>query len=222
MILNLKEIDHWVFDLDNTLYPAKNNLFAQVDRRMGQFISQEFKLSFDEAKVLQKHYFRTYGTTLRGLMTEHDIRPEDFLSFVHDIDFGVLQVDHQLNDALGQLKGRKIIYTNASQDYAQKVMEKLELQDHFSDIFDIKSADYMPKPTKVSYQKMVDELKLNPSRSVMVEDIARNLVPASEMGMKTVWVKTDQHWSGDGRQDKYIDHTVTDLANWLESHVYET
>ncbi len=220
MILNMTKIDHWIFDLDNTLYPAENNLFAQVDRRMGEFISREFDLDLDAAKLLQKKYFHTYGTTLRGLMSEHDIAPERFLDYVHDIDFEVLQVDHVLNEAIRKLKGGKVIYTNASREYALRVMDRLGQLGLFSDIFDIKAADYLPKPTPESYHKMVRDLGLDPARAVMVEDIARNLVPASRMGMKTVWLRTDHRWSAADRQAAHIDHTVSDLADWLESQVY--
>jgi len=219
MNLDPDKIEYWIFDLDNTLYPAEINLFSQVDRRMGEFISMRFDLTLEAAKSLQKTYFQTHGTTLRGLMTEHDIPPQDFLDYVHDINLDVLAENSLLNRTLKKLKGTKIVYTNASKDYALKVMAKIGLKDIFEDIFDIHSANFLPKPHPPSYHKMVRDMKVDPSKSVMVEDIARNLVPASEMGMKTVWVPTDERWSGDGRQDQHIDYTAPNLTEWLVSLV---
>ena len=218
-MLDIEQVDYWVFDLDNTLYPAENNLFSQVDKRMGEFIAQRFSLAPDAAKRLQKTYFRKYGTTLRGLMTEHDVLPEDFLNYVHDIDFNVLEENNVLKTALNSLEGRKIIYTNASCDYAQKVVEKIGLGGIFDGIFDIKSADFAPKPEADSYQKMVRLMDVDPKKSVMVEDIARNLIPASNMGMTTVWVPTGEIWSKDGHSAEHIDHTAPDLTEWLKSLV---
>jgi len=212
---HLGHIEHWIFDLDNTLYPAENNLFSQVDSRMGKFISHRFDVPLAAAKKLQKQYFRTYGTTLRGLMTEHAIPPQDFLTYVHDIDFDILQEDNSLNAALHGLKGEKIIYTNASRDYALKVLKKIGLEGVFKNIFDIHSAEFRPKPDPAGYHKMVRDFGINPQKAVMVEDIARNLVPASDMGMKTVWVPTDQHWSADGHSSGHINYTVPNLAAWL-------
>lgn len=213
--LDTSLIEYWIFDLDNTLYPAENNLFSQVDKRMGGFISRTFDLSLDEARKLQKKYYHAHGTTLRGLMTEHNIKPQDYLDYVHNINFDVLQKNELLNAALMNLNGVKIIYTNASRDYALKVMERLGLAGIFSDIFDIESADFCPKPDPQSYHKMVRDLGVDPKKSVMVEDIARNLVPASEMGMKTVWVPTGHKWAGAGPE--HIDYTASDLTGWLKS-----
>lgn len=208
-------IEYWIFDLDNTLYPAENNLFSQIDKRMGRYISKRFDLSLEDARKLQKKYFHDYGTTLRGLMTEHDIPPQDYLDYIHNINFDVLQKDNALNEALRCLKGTKIIYTNASRDYALKVMEKLGMEHIFSDIFDIEAAEFRPKPDRQSYDKLVRDLGVDPKKSVMVEDIARNLVPASDMGMKTVWVPTGHKWSAEGAGPEHIDHTAPDLLEWL-------
>ncbi|VAX06990.1 Pyridoxal-5'-phosphate phosphatase, Alphaproteobacterial type [hydrothermal vent metagenome] len=220
----MKHIEHWVFDLDNTLYPAQNNLFSQVDRRMGEFISQRFDLPFEQARARQKKYFKTYGTTLRGLMTEDDVAPQDFLNFVHDIDFDVLQENKDLNEAINNLRGDKVIYTNASRDYAVKVLGKLGLSGGFREIFDINSASFKPKPDPGSYLKMIGDLGINPEKSVMIEDMARNLVPARDLGMKTVWVRTEHECSGpkdsgDGYRADHIDYTTINLAEWLKRTV---
>ncbi|WP_417320011.1 pyrimidine 5'-nucleotidase [Emcibacter sp.] len=215
MTLDLSELEHWVFDLDNTLYPAANNLFDQVDRRMGEFIAGKFNLGPEEARVLQKHFFKTHGTTLRGLMSEHDVAPDEFLDFVHNVDFSGLEENRKLAGALESLPGRKVIYTNADTPYAEKVLDRIGIRDHFEDIFDIRQAGFTPKPDRESFRKMIEHTGVNAERSVMVEDIARNLAPAREAGMTTVWVPTHQMWSREGMDDGHIDYTVGDLTGWL-------
>ncbi len=186
---------------------------------MGAFIARRFDLSPAAARDLQKSYFRTYGTTLRGLMTEHDIPPEDFLDYVHDIDFGVLRPDLRLKAVLEKLTGPKYIYTNASRPYTDKVLAKIGLDGIFDGIFAIESADYLPKPHDQSYHRMAEDMGLDPEKSVMVEDMAQNLAPASRMGMTTVWVPTGQKWLAAGHRPEYIDHTAPDLTEWLESQL---
>lgn len=211
----LSEIDHWVFDLDNTLYPHRANLFSQVDQKMGEYIQSMFNISYADAKVMQKSFFLEHGTTLRGLMSEHGIEPYDYLNFVHDIDFSVLKVDVQLNEALHKLAGEKFIYTNASTDYAKNVLKHIGLDGFFQDFFDIHDAEFLPKPHDVSYHKMINKFGIDPNKSIMVEDIAGNLKPAAELGMATVWVKTGVHWSDNGVENTRIDHIAPDLSSWL-------
>lgn len=211
----LENVDHWVFDLDNTLYPHQVNLFSQVDQKMGEFIQDKLGVAYDDAKVLQKSYFMEHGTTLRGLMSEHGIEPNEYLKFVHDIDFSVLTVDKVLIDALEKLPGEKFIYTNASTDYAINVLSHIGLGGFFKDIFDIHGADFLPKPNMGSYHKMIDKFGINPEKSIMVEDIAGNLKPAADLGMTTVWVKTGVHWSDNGLENTPIDFTTHDLSSWL-------
>lgn len=216
-IKNIKDHKYWVFDLDNTLYPHGTDLFTQVDRKMGEYIQNMFDISYPDAKKMQKSFFMEHGTTLRGLMTVHDIEPHDYLHYVHDIDFSVLNVDHALNEALDKLPGEKYIYTNASADYADNVLTEIGLNGFFKDIFDIHDADFLPKPNKPSYHKMLDKFKIDPKHSIMVEDIAINLKPAAELGMSTVWVKTDVHWSDTGKDYTKIDHVTPDLSSWLSN-----
>lgn len=214
---SLDHVENWVFDLDNTLYPHQANLFTQVDRKMGEFIQGMLNIPYDDAKLLQKKFFMKHGTTLRGLMSEHGIEPYDYLNFVHDIDFSVLNVDHALNDALEKLPGEKFIYTNASTDYAKNVLSHIGLSGFFKDIFDIHDAEFLPKPHKKSYHKMLDKFSIDPEKSIMVEDIAGNLAPANELGMATVWVKTGVDWSDNGFDDAVIDYIAPDLSNWLKN-----
>lgn len=208
-------VEAWIFDLDNTLYPASCNLFAQVDARMSAFIQDRLALAPDEASQVQKRYFREHGTTLRGLMTHHRVEPEAFLDFVHDIDFSVIPRAPGLEAALARLAGRKLVFTNATVAYAERVLARLGITHHIEAIFDIAAADYRPKPEPESYRRLIAEHRIDPSRAVLVEDIARNLAPAAALGMTTVWVPNAADWSRDGAEDGHVHHVAEDLAAWL-------
>lgn len=216
---SLDHVDAWVFDLDNTLYPASSSLFPQIDVRMRQFIADALKLSLDDAFALQKRYYREYGTTLRGLMLSHGVEPAEFLAYVHDIDCTVLSPAPQLDAALDRLAGRKVIFTNGSERHALNVLDRLGLTRHFDGIFDIKAADYIPKPNAESYRRMAARHGIAATRAAMFEDIARNLLPAAAAGMITVWVREEghTHWSGDAGSDlTHIHHITADLTGWLD------
>ncbi len=210
----LLDAEAWVFDLDNTLYPAASNLFAQVDRRMTRFIADFLGLDWESAYRLQKTYFRRHGTTMRGLMNEHGMAPGPFLDYVHDIDLSPVAPDPALDAALARLKGRKIVFTNGPTDHAERVMDRLAVRRHFEAVFDIVAADYVPKPEPSVYAALVRRHRLDPATTVMVEDIARNLAPAAALGMTTVWVRAgDAPGIGDDGGD--ADHVVDDLTQWL-------
>lgn len=211
----LRHIEHWVFDLDNTLYPARTNLFAQIDRRMGEYIREHFDLPPDEARALQKRLFRDYGTTLNGLMREREIDPGPFLEYVHDIDISAIGPSPALAAALGDLPGRKIVFTNGSVRHAERVLTRLGVVAQFDGIFDIVAADYVPKPDPGPYRTMLDRYGLAPASTVMVEDMARNLLPAHRLGMTTVWVRTPSDWGQPLPGDGHIDIAVDDTAEWL-------
>lgn len=211
----LGRAEAWVFDLDNTLYPASSRLFDQIDARMKAFIADLFDMPPDEAHRLQKKYFREYGTTLTGLMRLHRVAPEEYLSFVHDIDLGVIAPDAALTAALDRLDGRKIIFTNATEAHARRVLARLGIEDHFEIIFDIDRADYVPKPEAVVYDRLVEDCRLDARRTVMVEDMARNLKPAADLGMTTVWIDNGSDWGAEGADEGHIDHVTDDLAEWL-------
>lgn len=184
----LEAIRDWVFDLDNTLYPADSQLFSQVDRRMGEFIARHFGIGATEARLLQKQYFRAYGTTLRGLMLHHGLEPDDYLEYVHDIDLSVVAPNRALDAALHGLVGRKTVFTNGSLKHAVAILDRLGIADHFAAIFDIAAADYLPKPDPLCYQKMLTALVIAPARAALFEDTAENLPPAAALGMTTVLV----------------------------------
>lgn len=211
----LRDAAAWVFDLDNTLYSATNELFSQIDERMRGYIAAFLGLGLDEAYRVQKQYFHEFGTSLSGLMQRHDMDPAPFLAHVHDIDLSVLAPSPALEAALTALPGRKIIFTNASLVHAERVLNQLGVSHHFADIFDIAEARYRPKPDPEIYRSVVERFGLDPRASVMVEDMARNLVPAAELGMTTVWVRTLAEHAAWGVDDRAIDYIVDDLPVWL-------
>jgi len=185
------DIDTWVFDLDNTLYPHHVNLWQQVDTRIGEFVSAWLKITRDEARVIQKDYYRRYGTTMRGMMTEHGVRADDYLAYVHRIDHSPLEPNPAMGAAIARLPGRKLILTNGSTDHASAVLARLGIGDHFEAVFDIIAADLEPKPAPQTYQKFLRDHGVTPATSAMFEDLARNLVVPHQLGMTTVLVVPD-------------------------------
>jgi|APTNR8051073442_1049403.scaffolds.fasta_scaffold16678_1 putative hydrolase of the HAD superfamily len=211
----LRDAETWIFDLDNTLYPAAIDLFGQIDERMRAFIAEFLGLDLDAAYALQKQYFHHYGTSMRGLMDRHGMDPAAFLAHVHDIDVSVLDPSPLLDEALTALPGRKLVFTNASVAHAERVLNRLGVTHHFADIFDIVAAEYRPKPEPHIYRQLIDLHQVDPHRSVMVEDMARNLAPAAALGMTTVWVRTGSDWGAHGADAGHVHHVVDDLPAWL-------
>ena len=222
------DIEAWVFDLDNTLYPAGQNLFAQIDVRMTAFIQDALKVDRDEAYRVQKEFLGEYGTTLSGLMNVHGLPPGPFLDFVHDIDVSVLKADPHLAEALTALPGKKFIFTNGTVGHAENVTKQLGIADLFDDVFDIVAADYRPKPHADIYPEMLSRFGIEAHKSAFFEDMARNLTPAHKIGMKTVLVTQDGE---DGvakmnmpekyrqHDEAHIDVTITDLSGFLKNLV---
>ncbi|MEX1107385.1 MAG: pyrimidine 5'-nucleotidase [Dongiaceae bacterium] len=212
-------IKDWIFDLDNTLYPASCRLFDQVDKRIGTYISTLLSLDEIEARKIQKQYFRDYGTTLRGLMTRHDVDPHDFLHYVHAIDRSPVAANPALCTALDALPGRKFIFTNGSVAHAEAVLERLGIGGRFADIFDIVAADFEPKPREAPYRRMVDRNRIASRRAAMIDDLPVNLVPAAALGMTTVLVRTDSQWAQEAADGEHVHHVIDDLAEWLATLV---
>ncbi len=212
---SLDNIAVWVFDLDNTLYPAHCDLGAQLGQRMGAFVARFLNLPLDQARVLQKKYFHAHGTTLRGLMLEHDLHPDDYLDYVHDLDLSGIPLDDRLGPALQALPGRKVIYTNATNKHAHRVLGHLGVKHHFDGFFDIIDADFIPKPNQQPYETLLRRHGIDPNRAAMVEDIAQNLVPASNLGMATVWVRGGRNIALTDEQLQHVQHTTDDLAAWI-------
>lgn len=207
----------WIFDLDNTLYPASCRLFDQVERRIGEFVQQLLKLEPEAARALQKQYFRDHQTTLNGLMIHHKIDPAEFLEFVHRIDVSGVAADERLDQALALLPGRKLIYTNGSVRHAENVMTRLGVARHFEGVFDIAEAAFIPKPDITAYRALVARHGFDPNKAIMLDDMPRNLAPAAELGMTTVWIKTDVAWAQPAEQTAYIHHVAENLADWLHA-----
>jgi putative hydrolase of the HAD superfamily len=212
---DLSHVEFWIFDLDNTLYPARCRLFDQVDRRIGLFIQELLNLDPEAARALQKQYFREHTTTLNGLMLNHGIDPARFLDFVHHIDVSGVAEDSALERALHRLPGKKLIYTNGSVAHARNVMHRLGIGHHFKDIFDIVAAEYLPKPADASFKQLIETYGIRPERAIMFDDMARNLAPAAALGMTTVLVASDNDWAQPTGDENYIDYTVDNLAEWL-------
>lgn len=218
-----KHVNIWVFDLDNTLYPAGGDLWPKIDERITLFMMQMFGLDGISARALQKYYYRRHGTTLRGLIVDHAIDFEDFLAFVHDIDRSSLVPNLSLAAAITALPGRKLILTNGSRDHALRTTEALGLAHMFEDVFDIVAADLVPKPERATYMRFFEKHGVDPKSSAMFEDIAGNLVVPHESGMTTTLVvpkpgQTDHRepfelaW---GTSQPHIDFVTADLEGFL-------
>ncbi len=213
----LAHVDTWVFDLDNTLYPASCELFHQVDQRMGEYIGQLFGLDYAAARKIQKDYYRSYGTTLRGLMLRHQVDPQAYLDYVHDIDLTVMEPSPALDAAIGALEGSKVIFTNANRGHAEAVIERLGIARHFDAIFDIHAADYIPKPEPETYDRFLKACAVRPDRAVLFEDTAANLAPAHALGMATVLVRPGEAGVENDDKAPHVHHVADDLTEFLRA-----
>ena len=211
----LGEIETWIFDLDNTLYPASCRLFDQIHARMTRFIADRLDLTLEAALTVQKAYFREHGTTLRGLMTVDRIDPDDFLAFVHEVDLSCVPQNPVLVSALSALPGRKLVHTNGSRRHAERLLDHLGIALSFCGIVDIAVADYEPKPALAGYHELLRRHQVAPATALMIEDMARNLVPAATLGMTTVWVRNPIDWAAAGSRGDHIHHVVDDLGCFL-------
>lgn len=218
-----RNIDVWLFDLDNTLYPARCNLFAQTEWRIGAFIQRLLGVDAVRAREVQKEYWKAYGTSLRGLMVRHDCPPDEFLDYVHDIDYSPVPASPELDLALERLPGRKIVFTNGTVRHAERVLERLGVGRHFEAVYDIVAADYVPKPEPKVYRHLLERHGVDPAGAAMLDDIAINLKPASDLGMSTVWIRTPESRDRAAGLDLgYIEHQTDDLLHWLQSWLERT
>jgi putative hydrolase of the HAD superfamily len=216
-------VETWVFDLDNTLYPHHLNLWQQVDERIRDYIAGFLKVPHDQAFRIQKDYYKRYGTTMRGLMTEHGLKPDDYLEFVHQIDHSPLTPNPALGAALEALPGRKLILTNGTRKHADAVMKKLAVHEHFEAVFDIIAAELEPKPSKKTYERFLTLHDVDPHKAAMFEDLARNLEAPHALGMRTVLVVPEgqrevfrEDWELQGRDAPHVDYVTDDLAGFLK------
>ena len=211
-----RSIKYWIFDLDNTLYSGDTKVFDQVDKKMSKYISVKLNVSIEEAKKIQKNYFYEYNTTLNGMIKNHKIDPDEFLEFVHDIDIDFLQKDPNLAKEIEKLEGKKIIFTNGSRKHAINITKRIGIDQYFDDIFDIVNANFIPKPAIEPYKKLVEKHKIDPKLCVLVEDIARNLKPAYEMGMETVWIENNEPWAKKFSDSDFINYKTNNLSEFFK------
>jgi putative hydrolase of the HAD superfamily len=212
----LTKIKYWLFDLDNTLYSGDTKVFDQVDKKMSAFISEKLKINIEEAKRIQKNYFHEYNTTLNGMIKNHKIDANEFLEFVHDVDLSFLKPDKPLENEISKLTGKKIIFTNGSRAHAKNVTKRIGIDKLFDGVFDIVESDFIPKPSIEPYKKIIENYKIEPQYCIFFEDIARNLKPAHELGMKTVWIKNDEPWAAEFSDADFINYKTSNLAIFLK------
>ena len=212
----LNKIKYWLFDLDNTLYSGDTKVFDQVDKKMSFYISKKLNISLKEAKKIQKNYFHEYNTTLNGMIKNHKIDANEFLEFVHDVDLNFLQKNKPLEKEIAKLNGKKIIFTNGSKAHAANVTKRIGIEKLFDGVFDIVESDFIPKPSIEPYKKIIEKYKIEPQYSIFIEDIARNLKPAHELGMKTVWIKNDEPWAAKFSDSDFINYKTDNLAKFLK------
>lgn len=223
-VRRFSHVTTWIFDLDNTLYPHHLNLWQQVDERIRDYIATFLGMSHDDAFRLQKDYYRRYGTSMRGLMTEHGMKPDEFLDFVHQIDHSPLEPNPALGGALERLPGRKLILTNGTRKHADAVMRRLDIHGHFEDVFDIVAAELEPKPSQRTYERFLARHDVDPANAAMFEDLARNLTVPHALGMTTVLVVPEgtrevfrEDWELEGRDAAHVDYVTDDLSGFLRA-----
>ena len=215
MLPALSHIDCWIFDLDNSLYPASANLFELIDIRMTDFVGRRLGVDREEAHRIQKRYFHEHGTTLSGLMTANDVDPHEFLAYVHDIDLARISADPAVAEALARLPGRRFVFTNGDHIYAGRVLEKLGIAGLFDGVYDIHAMAYVPKPDPRCYAALCAAHDIDPARALFAEDMARNLAPAKALGMTTVWIDNGSEQADHAADPAFIDYHIADIGEWL-------
>ncbi len=212
----LKNIKNILFDLDGVLYDDLEAVFGQVSRKMTKYISNKLNLNLEKAKELQTNYFHKYNTSLNGLMIHHDIDPEDFLNYVHDIDLTFMKKDLVLRNELENLKTKKFIFTNGSKNHAKNITKHLGIDDLFDGLFDIVDAEFSPKPTAKAFDLMVKKFKINPRETLYIEDIAKNLSIGKERGTITAWLVNNEYWGKKDSDKEFIDYKIENLSLFLK------
>jgi len=214
-------IRDWIFDLDNCLYPASTGLFDLIDERMGAYIQRLLSCDSHEAKRVQKAHFHEHGTTLAGLMKEHEVDPHHFLEDVHDIALDRVQCDERLAKLLPRLPGRRFVFTNGDAPYARRVLDAIGIAAHFDDLHDIHASSYRPKPDPHGYSLLCERFGIDPRHALLADDMVQNLAPAKALGMTTIWVDNGSERGNHNFDDQVVDERVGDVGEWLESIVGE-
>ena len=213
---NLKNIKNILFDCDGVLYSDLEAVFGQVSKRMTKYISDKLNLDLTRAKELQRDYFHKYNTSFNGLMIHHDIPPEEFLEYVHDIDLSFMEKDLVLRNELKNINLNKFVFTNGSRAHVKNIVKTLGIEDQFKDIFDIVDAKYHPKPEAKAFDLMVDKFKINPKETLYIEDIAKNLSIGKERGTITAWLINNEYWGKKESDKDYIDYKIENLSLFLK------
>ena len=213
---NLIDKKNLLLDLDGTVYQDLESVFGQVSKLMTKYISEKLNVDLKKAKELQTNYFYKYNTSLNGLMIHHDIPPKEFLKYVHDIDLSFMKKDLVLREELENLDMRKLIFTNGSTDHAKNVLSHLGIDDLFENIFDITDAEYQPKPEPKAFDLMTEKFDLDPSETIYIEDIAKNLSIGKERGCTTVWLINNEEWGKMESEKDYIDYKIEVLSLFLK------
>ncbi|MTI43891.1 putative hydrolase of the HAD superfamily [Roseibium hamelinense] len=219
-----KGVEAWIFDLDNTLYPAETDLFSQINDQISKYVSKLLNLDRKTATEQQKAYYREYGTTLRGLMVEHEIDPDDFLAFAHDIDYSNVRPNPDLGVQIARLPGKKYIFTNGDRPHAERTAAALGITEHFEDIFDIVAAGLLPKPNKETYDLFIEKTGVSPVRAAMFEDLHHNLEVPHRLGMRTALIVPSgtrevfrESWELEGANAPHVDFVTDDLTGFLKA-----
>ena len=210
-------IRDWIFDLDNCLYPASSGLFDLIDERMAAYIQRLLDCPPEEAKRVQKAHFHQHGTTLAGLMKDHEIDPHDFLTDVHDVPLDRVQPDDRLSRLLPLLPGRRFVFTNGDAPYARRVLERIGVGEHFDDLHDIHASSYRAKPDPHGYELLCERFGIDPGEALLVDDMVQNLGPAKALGMTTIWVDNGSERGNHNYDDRIVDQRITDVGDWLGS-----
>ena len=213
--LNHRNFSHWIFDLDNTLYPEDDDIFGQVKKKIIKFISIKLDLNLSDADKERQRLYNQYGTSLRGLMNEYDIIPNDFLEYVHDIDLSNICKNLELDRALKNINGDKYIFTNGSFKHAENILNILGISDNFKSIHSIETSDYIPKPSEEAYNSIIQKENVLTHKAVMFEDTEWNLKTAKNLGITTVLVTSKNDLLENNKND-YIDYYTTDLVEFLK------
>ena len=213
---SLRNKKNLLLDLDGTVYQDLESVFGQVSKLMTKYISEKLNVDLKKAKELQTNYFYKYNTSLNGLMIHHDIPPKEFLKYVHDIDLSFMKKDVVLRAELEKLDMRKLIFTNGSTDHAKNVLSHLGIDDLFENIFDITDAEYQPKPEPKAFDLMTKKFDLEPSETIYVEDIAKNLSIGKKRGCTTVWLINNEEWGKMEADKDYIDYKIENLSLFLK------
>ena len=211
-----KKIKNFIFDCDGVLYKDLEKVFGQVSKKMTEYIAKKLNLDLKKAKELKTNYFHKYNTSLNGLMIHHEINPNEFLKYVHDINLDFLEKDLVLRKELLKLEAKKIVFTNGSNDHVANITKHLGIDDLFDGVFDITDCNFIPKPAIESYEKLSKKFNINPNETLFIEDIAKNLEPAKKLGMKTVWLVNNEYWGKKDSDKDFIDLKIKNLSSFLK------